>query len=106
MNTIYGKPFTLDELVEFATKQRGKLYRNHAHHLCSAVGITPEEYNVAPYLHGRHGEDNLGAAQRWLNTYLGDTDILVYPLDLDDCICAFRNELHKKIPTNYWGDEA
>ena len=106
MKTIYNRPFTLDELAEYAEKQRKKLYREYARYLCSAAGIGPEEHFIGPYLHEQRCEDNLDATVRWLKTHLADTDILQCDLDLPDCINAFRIELRNKIPTEYWGDQA
>ena len=104
MTTIYDRPLTLDELVEFAKRQRLILFRHHARSLCLMLNIVPHERRVGRYLNMAQCEDNLGATVQWLKNYLGDADIQIHSLDLDDCVCAFRAELHNKIPTNYWGD--
>ena len=106
MKTLYNSTFTLDELIEYAEKQRKGLYRDYARHLCSAEGIGPRENFLGAYLHEERCEDNLDATVRWLKNHLGDTDILQYNLDLDDCINTFRTELRNKIPSDYWGDQA
>ena len=100
------RPVTPHETAEVARKLRRALYINHASYLCTASNISPEERLVAPYLHKGLCKNDYEAAMRWLREYLGDSDILQYPTDLSDLLSAFEKELHNKIPTNYWGDEA
>jgi hypothetical protein len=100
------RPITPQEAAEVARKLRRALYINHASYLCTASNISPEERLVAPYLHKGLCKNDYEAAMRWLREYLGDSDILQYPTDLSDLLCDFQKELHKKIPTNYWGGGA
>jgi hypothetical protein len=106
MKKVYDRPLTLREAAEIARKQRIALYRSHSRYLCTASGVCPEQHDVAPYLQKGLCKDNFEATIRWLREHLGDADILLYPTDLNDLLYAFQKELHNKIPTNYWGDEA
>jgi hypothetical protein len=106
MKKKYNRPLTPNEHVKLATKRREELYRGHARDLCSAEGVAPEEFGVAPYLHRGHFENNLEATVWWLKQHVSTAGILVDHLDMEDCTRAFRSELHNKIPTNYWGDSA
>jgi hypothetical protein len=106
MKSYYDRPLTPREAAKRAQKLRKELYINHTNYLCTASNICPEERLVAPYLHKGLCKNDYEAAMRWLREYLGDSDILLYPTDLSDLLSAFEKELHNKIPTNYWGDEA
>jgi hypothetical protein len=106
MKNYYDRPLTLREATKRAQKLRRALFINHASYLCTASNICPEERLVAPYLHAGLCKNDYEAAMRWLREYLGESDILLYPTDLSDLLCDFQKELHKKIPTNYWGEDA
>jgi hypothetical protein len=100
------RPITPQEAAEVARKLRRALYINHASYLCTASNISPEERLVAPYLHKGLCKNDYAAAMRWLREYMGSSDILQYPTDLSELLCDFDTELHRKLPTKYWGGEA
>lgn len=106
MKSYYDRPLTPREAAERLQKLRKALYINHTNYLCTASNICPEERLVAPYLHKGLCKNDYEAAMRWLREYLGDSDILQYPTDLNDLLCDFKTELRRKVPTKYWGDGA
>lgn len=105
MSGFFNDPRTPEELAKMAEKQRRKLFRDYANHLCSWHGIDPHGRLLGPYLHKGPGGSNLDATVQWLKAYIGSQDILTIYIDLDEWKSAFKTELCNKIPTEFWGNE-
>ena len=105
MNGFFNQPRTPEELVKMAEQQRRRLFRDYANYLCSDQGIDPQGGLLGPYLHRESCGNNLEATMRWLKAYLGSQDILSIYIDLDEWKSAFKTELCKRIPTEFWGGE-
>ena len=105
MSGFFNDPRTPEELAKMAEKQRRKLFRDYAIHLCSWHGIDPHGRLLGPYLHKGPGGSTLDATVQWLKAYIGSQDILTIYIDLDEWKSAFKTELCNKIPTEFWGNE-